>query len=74
MSGDVLAMEKKCSGGDGCRCRTCGLTRKLTRDVLTNFRGTFGEASRCIAEYLAMRRVTFGDLSALHLLTVTMYF
>ena len=45
MSGDVLAMKKTCSGGDGCRCRTCGPTRKLTRDVLTNLRGTFGEAS-----------------------------
>ena len=34
-----------CSGGDGCRCRTCGPTRKLTRDVLTNLQGTFGVSS-----------------------------
>ena len=31
MSGDVLAMKKKCSGGDG-------PARKLTRDVLTKLR------------------------------------
>ena len=56
MSGDALAMEITCSGGDGCRCRTCGPTRKLTRDVLTNLRGTFGEAS-------PMHRRIFGDAS-----------
>ena len=43
MSGDVLVMKKACSGGDQCRFRTCGPTRKHTRDVLTNLRGIFGE-------------------------------
>ena len=56
MSGDALAMKIRCSGGDGCRCRTCGPTTKLTRDVLTNLRGTFGEAS-------PMHRRLFGDAS-----------
>ena len=64
MSGDVLATKKTCSGGDGCRCRTCGPTRKLTRDVLTNLRGACGEAS-------PMHRRIFGDNSALHRLTVS---
>ena len=45
MSGDVLAMKKTCSGGDVCRCRTCGPTRKLTRDVLTNLRRSITDAS-----------------------------
>ena len=52
MSGDALAMKITCSGGDGCRCRTCGSTGKLTRDVLTNLRGT---------DYSAMHRGIFGD-------------
>ena len=54
MFGDVLAMENTCAGGDGCRCRTCGPTRKLTRDVLTNLRGSITDVSpnirRCIGE------------------------
>ena len=54
MSGDALPMKITCSGGDVCRCRTCGPTRKLTRDVLTNLRGTFGEAS-------PIHRRLFGD-------------
>ena len=57
MSGNALAMKITCSGGDGCRSRTCGPTRKLTRDVWTNLRGTFGEAS-------PMHRRLFGDASA----------
>ena len=56
MSSDVLAMKKTCSSGDGCRFRTCGPTRKLTRDVLVNLRGTFGEAP-------AMHCRIFGDAS-----------
>ena len=56
MCGDVLAMKTTCSGGDGCRCRTCGHTRKLTRDVLTNLRRAFGEAS-------PMHRRLLGDAS-----------
>ena len=56
MSGDALAMKITCSVGDRCRCRTCGPTRKLTRDVLTNLRGTFGGAS-------PMHRRLFGDAS-----------
>ena len=60
MSGDAMAMKITCSGGDGCRCRACGPTRKLTRDVLTNLWGTFREAS-------PMHQGIFGDESALHL-------
>ena len=56
ISGDALAMKITCSGGDGYRCRTCGPARKLTRDVLANLRGTFGEAS-------PMHRRLFGDAS-----------
>ena len=56
MSDDAVAMEITCSGGDGCRCRRCGPTRKLPRDVLTNLRGTFGEA-------LPMHSRKFGDAS-----------
>ena len=56
MFGDVLAKKKTCSGGDGCRCRTSGPTRKLTHDVLPRLRGTFGEAS-------PMHRRIFGDAS-----------
>ena len=52
---DALAMKITCSGGDGSRCRTCGPTRKLTRDVLTNLRGSITDAlpiiRRCIGEY-----------------------
>ena len=59
MSGDALAMKITCSGGDVCRCRTCGPTRKLTRDVLTNLRGTLGEAS-------PMHRRLFGDASGIN--------
>ena len=59
MSGDALAMKITCSVGDVCRCRTCGPTRKLTRVVLTNLRGTFGEAS-------AMHRRLFGDASGIN--------
>ena len=55
MSGDVLAMKRTCYGGDRCRWRTCGPTRKLTRDILTNLRGSITDASpnirRCIGEY-----------------------
>ena len=44
-----------CSGGDGCRCRTSGPTRKLTRNVLTNLRGSITDAlpniRRCIGKY-----------------------
>ena len=54
MTGDALAMKITCSGGDGCRFRTCGPTKKVPRDVLTNLRGTFGEAS-------PMHRRLFGD-------------
>ena len=54
MSADALAMKIMCSGGDVCRCRTCGPTGKLTRDVLPNLRGS-------IAEYSAMHRGIFGD-------------
>ena len=49
MSGDVRAMKKTCPGGDGCRCRACGPTGKLTRDVLTTLRGIFGDAVIVIA-------------------------
>ena len=67
MCGDVLAMKKTCFGGDGCRCRACGHTRKLTRDVLTSIRGTFGEASpmhrRNFGEPSSMHRRIFGDAS-----------
>ena len=54
MSGDVLAMKKTCSGGDECRCRTYGPTRKLTRDVLTN-RRIFGDASGNIRGLIGAR-------------------
>ena len=54
MSGDVLAMKKTCSNGNGCRCRTYGPPRKLTRDILTNLRRSINDASlnirRCIGE------------------------
>ena len=56
MSGDALAMKITCFGGDGCRCQTCGPTRKLSRDVLTSLRGTFREAS-------PMHSRIFGDAS-----------
>ena len=56
ISGDALAMKITCSGDDGCRCRACGPTRKLTRDVLANLRRTFGGAS-------PMHRRIFGDAS-----------
>ena len=56
MSGDILAMKKTCSDGDGCRCRARGPTRKLTRDVLTNLWGNLGEAS-------PMHRPIFGVAS-----------
>ena len=56
MSGDILEMKKTYSGGDGCRCRTCGHTRKHTRDVWTNLRGTFEKVSP------TFRRI-FGDAS-----------
>ena len=50
----VLAMQNTCCGGDGCRRRTCGRTRKNTHDVLTNFRDSITDASldirRCIGE------------------------
>ena len=60
MSGDALAMKITCSGVDGCRCRTCGPTRKLTRDVLTNLRGASGEAyNRFIDDHSAMHRGIF---------------
>ena len=58
MCGDVLAMKKTCSGGDGCRCRACGHTRKLTRDVLTSLRRTFGVKTK--------HRLTFGEASLMH--------
>ena len=54
MSGDVLAMNYTCSGVDRCRYRTCGSTKKHTRDVLTNLRGIFGNVS------VKFRRI-FGD-------------
>ena len=54
MSGDALAMKITCSGGDGCRCRTCGPTRKL-------FGEPSGKHHRCIADYSAMHRGIFGD-------------
>ena len=47
---------KRRSGGDGCRCQTCGPKGKLTRDVLMNLRETFGEVS-------PMYRWIFGDVS-----------
>ena len=54
MSGAVLAMQNKCSGGAGCRCRTCGPTRKHTGDVLTRLRGSITDAwpniPRCIVK------------------------
>ena len=40
MSGDVLAIKKTCSGGDGCRCRTCSPTRELTRNASQSSSGT----------------------------------
>ena len=45
MSADVglLAKQKTYSAGDGCRYRTCGPTRKHTRDVLTNLRGSISD-------------------------------
>ena len=61
MSGDALAMKITCSGGDGCRCRTCGPTRKFTRDVMTNLGEPSGKHHRCIANYSAMHRGIFGD-------------
>ena len=57
MSGDALAMKMMCSGGDGCRWRTCGPTRKLTRDVLTNLRGSITDASLIIRRCIGI----FGD-------------
>ena len=66
MSGDALAMKITRSGGDGCRCRTCGPTRKLTRNVLTNLRGSITDASpiirirRCIGEYSGINRRYIG--------------
>ena len=73
MCGDVLAMKKTCSGGDGCGCRTCGPTRKLTRDVLTslretfaspNFRRSIGEASGKIQGLIGATSANVKDISA----------
>ena len=58
ISGDVLAMKITCSGGDVCRCRTCGPTSKLTRDVLTNLRGIFGNAPGNIRGFIGLHRLT----------------
>ena len=64
MSGDALAMKITCSGGDGYRCRTCGPTGKLTRDVLMNLRGSNTDASpnirRGIGEYSGIDRRYIG--------------
>ena len=53
MSGDVMAMQKTSSDGDGRRCRACGPTGKHTRDVLMNLR-------RCIGEDLGINRRYIG--------------
>ena len=46
------------------RCRTCGPTGKLTRDVLTNLRESITDASpnirRCIEEYSGINRRYIG--------------
>ena len=61
ISGDIQAMKKTCSGGDGRRCRTCRSTRKHTPDVLTNLRGTFGGSNhRHFDEYSAMHQEDSG--------------
>ena len=76
MSGDAMAMKITCSGGDGCRCRACGPTRKLTRDVLTNLPGSITDASGNIRGLIGatsltvndvlLESVTVGDPSAMH--------
>ena len=63
-----LAMYWRCSGGNGCRYRTCGPTRKLTRGVLPNLRenlrGSITDASPniqwCIGRYSESNRCYIG--------------
>ena len=64
--------------------RACGPTRKLTRDVLTNIRGSITDASpntsirRCIGEYswnnrrCTLESATVGDPSAMRRVVMAM--
>ena len=62
ISGDVLAMKKTCSGGVGCRCRTCGPTRKHTRDALTNLQGSNPDFCRIFAVASGKNRGIIGAI------------